>query len=111
MNNLKLTILLVTLFAICHSCQSYQHVSEQCSPKFSYVDETKKQIDVDSSVCFCRQYKFSQDFLGSIQNTSVDKPLSYCDRIIGFKDYAKTQSFWESVRLEINDSLGKMFED
>lgn len=96
-----LPLLLMMILSGCRS--NPRHISEQCSPVFVYVDESQKLIDVDSSFCSVRQYEFSLQRVGAINGTSSKRPLPYCDRCIGFRDYAATASFWERVRRAIQD--------
>lgn len=85
------------------------HVAEQCSPVFVYIDETRKLVDVDQSYCSVRQYEFSLNYVGPIQGTALKKSLTYCDRCVGFKNYAETATFWEEVRRSINKETKRVF--
>lgn len=99
----KLVLLTLTMpfLASLSSCQSLSHVSEQCSPVFVYIDETQKLIDADASFCSVRRYEFSQRYVGPVPGTMSKRPIQYCDRCVGFVDYADTASFWERVRQKI----------
>lgn len=98
MKNLIMLTMLATSLTACRS--TLEHVSEQCSPFIEFIDE--KTVDVDQSKCFCRKYKFSMNYVGPLSGTSEDKPLSYCNKVVGFKKYAETATFWELVRREIS---------
>jgi hypothetical protein len=92
---------LVTLITLC-SCRSVlYHKGEQCAPAFAYVDETQKLIDVDASYCSVREYEFALHRVGPINGSDSKKPLQYCDRCVGFKQYTDVATFWETVRQEI----------
>lgn len=100
----QLSLIVLTLSLV--SCRSttnlgLRKVSEQCSPVFVYVDESQKLIDVDKSYCNVREYEFSLNYVGSVAGTASKKPLPYCDRCVGFKKYADTATFWETVRQAI----------
>lgn len=99
MNKLPLILLMMNLVACLSGCRSsLYHKAEQCAPTFNYVDETRKLIDVDASYCSTRQYEFSLNHLGPVAGSEIKKPLPYCDRCVGFKNYADTVTFWERVR-------------
>jgi hypothetical protein len=55
-------------------------------------------MGADEQVCFCRQYHFGKNYVGPIAHTEKDHPIEYCDKIVGFKDYIETATFWERVR-------------
>jgi hypothetical protein len=94
---------LLFLLLIISSCRSVlYHKSEQCSPAFAYVDETKKLIDVDKSLCSVREYEFAVYRVGPMPGTDRVEPLPYCDRCVGFKKYSEVQTFWEQVRRAIS---------
>jgi hypothetical protein len=108
-----LSILLLTISIVClNGCRNYdlKFVGEQCSPVFSYVDETQKLIDVDKSYCNTRQYQINLQRVGPIQGTEAKKPIQYCDRCLGFKNYAQFVTFMETVRLKINEEAGQDFQ-
>lgn len=102
-------IILLLFMSVFVSCQSLEHTSENCSPIFVYTDETKKLIDADLSVCVCRKYKFSETYVGSLSGTSIRKPLNYCDKLLGFKDWAATTTFWEEARRSIQEDKSEKF--
>jgi hypothetical protein len=95
--------LLMMSFLVClSSCKDeLYHVAEQCAPAFAYVDETKKLIDADKSFCSVRKYEFSANHVGPLSGTDSKRPIDYCDRCVGFKNYAATATFWQRVRKEI----------
>lgn len=80
---------------------------EQCSPVFVYTDETQKLIDVDASYCNTRLYQKNINYVGPVQGSFLKKPLQYCDKCVGFKNYAKAATFWELVRREVSMKTGK----
>jgi hypothetical protein len=97
---MKTLVILVMLGALLTSCRdNLEHVAEQCSPFIVYSDE--RTIDVEASVCLCRQYKFSKDFVGPLPGSGFDKPLSYCNKIVGFPKYVEVATYWELVRRTI----------
>lgn len=95
-------MLTVTLAVSLSGCQTLSKTTEQCSPVFVYVDESKKLIDVDKSYCSVRQYEFDINHVGPIPGTTAKKSLPYCDRCVGFKKYASVATFWEKVRRELS---------
>jgi hypothetical protein len=97
MKTLAMLLMLATLLTSCRS--GLEHETEQCSPYFVYVDGGG--IDPQASVCFCRNYKFSRDYVGPIAGTDNDKPISYCHKMVGFPKYTETATFWEKVRRAI----------
>lgn len=100
-------LLMIPLIIFLNSCRSNEisYLGEQCSPVFSYVDDTKKFIDVDASYCNSRLYQMNIVRVGPVQGTTTKKPLSYCDRCVGFKDYDSFIGFAEEVRVEINGEI------
>ena len=84
---------------------------EQCSPVFVYTDETQKLIDVDASYCNTRLYQKNINYVGPVQGSFVKKPLQYCDKCVGFKEYTKAATFWELVRREINEDPRKISDE
>jgi predicted nucleic acid-binding Zn finger protein len=99
MKPLALILLATTLI----SCRStiLHYEGEQCSPFFVYADESQKIIDVDKSFCSCRLYEMNIDHVGSIVGTGNKKPLPYCHKLVGFKNYDELVTFAEEVRIEI----------
>jgi hypothetical protein len=84
------------------SCRTVMyHKSEQCAPAFVYVDESLKLIDAEKSICSVRDYEFALHRVGPVPGSEKIMPIQYCDRCVGFKDYAATATFWEQVRREI----------
>lgn len=106
----KLLLILLTILSA--SCRNYdlKFVGEQCSPVFAYVDETQKLIDADKSYCNTRQYQINLQRVGPIQGTELKKPIQYCDRCLGFKNYAQFVTFMETVRLKINEDASEDFQ-
>jgi hypothetical protein len=105
-------LLLILLLTTLQNCRNYdlKFVGEQCSPVFAYVDETQKLIDADKSYCNTRQYQINLQRVGPIQGTEAKKPIQYCDRCLGFKNYAQFVTFMETVRLKINEDASEYFE-
>lgn len=99
MKNLLLIMLMVSLNA-CRSGDLY-HSTEQCAPTFVYSDDSQKYIDSEKSFCSTRLYEFDINHVGPIPGSEAKKAISYCDRCVGFKNYADTASFWEIVRRRI----------
>jgi hypothetical protein len=97
-----LVVLSVFVFISCRSVD-LKYRGEQCSPVFVYVDETRKLIDADKSYCNTRMYEMNINRIGSIPESDLKKPISYCDRCTGFKQYSQAATFWELVRREINE--------
>jgi hypothetical protein len=88
------------------SCQSLEKVATQCQPFYVYTDETEKLIDADKSLCQCRLYRFSENYVGPIIGTTKDMPFSYCNKLIGnpIGEYAGVATFWEEVRRGISEN-------
>jgi hypothetical protein len=105
MKKLQSILLLTISLSFLESCQSpkLSMTGEQCSPVFVYTDETKKLIDADQSFCNVRQYEMSIYKVGSLPGTSAKKPIQYCDRCVGFKNYAEWATFWEEVRRSLDE--------
>lgn len=73
---------------------------EQCSPYFAYVEILGEQyIDTKESVCFCRQYRFSREYVGPI-GTTYDMPIEHCDKLIGHPPdaYGEVSAYYEKLR-------------
>lgn len=85
---MKSFLLLISLFLL-HSCQTNKHIAEQC------------MVDLLNKQCHCRSYEFSLERVGPLAGNFSAKSYMYCQRLVGFPDYADTASFWESVRKEI----------
>lgn len=103
----KMLVLLLSVFL--SGCESLQYKAEQCSPFFVYTDESKKMIDSDKSVCNCRQYEYSQAYVGPLSGTYQAKPLDYCNKVVGHKNQGAFAAFCEEVRIEVNKGIEKMF--
>ena len=87
---MNLILLVVSLFVIL-SCQNIEHVSEQCI------------VDMVNEKCLCRKYEFKKEHVGAIANSTVEHDLLYCEKLVGFKDYVETATFWELVRKQIKE--------
>ena len=99
-------VLILTL--ICLSCQTQPQSFEgtQCSPVFAYVDiDGKSYIDIEMSICNCRGYKVSRDYIGKTTD-SKPMPISKCNLINGYspKEYSALYNLMELVRSQINNS-------
>lgn len=112
MKKLLLILLMMSSLSFLEGCRSrdLKFVGEQCSPVFAYVDETEKLIDADKSYCNTRQYRIDLQRVGPIQGTEIKKPIQYCDRCLGFKNYAQFVTFMETVRLKINEDTSEDFQ-
>ena len=69
------------------------------------VIDGKKYIDIETSFCAERNYKYSIDFIGPTEKyRNVD--LFKCDRLTGYgpKPYVDNYNFLEDVRQEIRVS-------
>lgn len=70
------------------------------------VIEGKKYVDIENSICFCRDYKFSLGYVGPV-GVVRDEPYAYCKQMPGFPDWDKASAFWEIVRSKIANATGK----
>lgn len=113
-------LLLLALVA----CQSFpekdrRFTDEQCSVNFIYdlvqianqdgTAEPRYVIDESKSFCRCRRYRLSLKFIGPIANSSSDKPLRYCDKLIGETPviYGKKNEFLQSLRSDLEYAAGR----
>lgn len=110
MSKLLLSMLMMSLVSCRSEDLRLSFTGEQCSPVFSYVDETKKLIDVDKSYCNVRQYEMNINHVGALPGTDLKKPLPYCDRCTGFKKYADAATFWEKVRSAVVENANALFQ-
>lgn len=58
-------------------------------------------------------YHFGEDYVGETRNTTAWKePFEKCNKIIGWQpfDYSEVASFWESVRVYLNDRQKELRE-
>jgi hypothetical protein len=87
------SLAIVLLMFLLLSCRQESITVEQCSP---YMAEEE--------LCFCRQYRFSPEYVGPVKGSERDMPLSYCHKVVGFTatDYGKVASYWEQVRRAAN---------
>jgi hypothetical protein len=97
----RVLIALMMILVSCHSAD-LRHENQQCSPVFVYSDASNQFIDVAKSYCNVRDYQLNINYVGPVAGTEAKMPLPYCDRCVGFKDYAGFASFSEIVRREIN---------
>lgn len=105
MKKLLQTLLLTSFLGFLSSCQSgnLMMTGEQCSPVFVYADEGKKFIDAEKSFCNVRMYEMSIHKVGAVSGTNSKRPIDYCDRCVGFKEYSEWATFWEEVRRNLNE--------
>lgn len=93
---LTMTMLLGSSLSF-HSCVSRPTIAdtEQCSIVLAETLET--------SYCLCRQYRFSEAFVGAPTEEVFQFPVKKCDRLVGWEPetYAKVARFWEAVRFAI----------
>lgn len=96
------TLMIISGLCLNHGCQSpLELTTEQCSPVFAYVDQSKTIIDPIASYCTTRQYRFSAEQVGGIDGSVKMMPLAFCDRCVGFTDYGSVAAFWEKVRYQM----------
>lgn len=111
MRMLPLKLLTMSLAVFLSGCQSTSRdlafFGEQCSPVFAYTDETKKEIDVEKSYCVVRNYEMNIFRAGPVDGTTRRAQLSFCDRCVGTKNYARESAFKEKVRRAIAGDEGK----
>lgn len=67
------------------------------------VIEGKRYVDIDNSICFCRDYDFSVAYVGP-SGVVTDHPYEYCKQMPGFPEWDKPTAFWDIVRMKINNS-------
>lgn len=112
MGNLIRLVLLLILINCLSSCRGYPDINrklyvEQCSPYFE-VDHYGN-IDIIKSFCLCRKYKYSLEYMGGIENSTLYKPLIYCNKLIGnkTKDYLNLVNFLGDVKREIQEHINE----
>ena len=119
LKKLKLILILCPSLVLV-SCQNFpaknrKLITVQCTPILQYEtveilrdDLPSAEIIVDErkSVCRCKRYKYSLDFMGPIANSSNDMPLSACDRLIGNQpaSYNDVVNFLGDLRRDLQDA-------
>lgn len=95
-----LSLLILILISSLEGCRSQEvkYQGEQCSPVFVYTDASQSFIDVVKSYCNVREYEMDIHHVGPLPGTDHKRELQYCDRCMGFKDYASVITFAETVR-------------
>ena len=88
-------LMLLISFLSLAACQNAPTIrdTEQC---FVYLGETQ-----DESFCGCRQYRFSEDYVGVVPGSQpVLHPLDYCHKLIGWRpdEYLEVTNYWGEVR-------------
>lgn len=110
---MKLLALLILV-----SCQSFPQkdrklVFEQCGVIHAYENveisrdgapSAELIIDMRKSTCRCRRYKYSLVFVGPIADSSQDRPIEYCDRLIGSnpENYKAVTDFIQDLRADLD---------
>ena len=99
-------ILLLPLLMTLIACPSIPTVrdTEQRSPVFVYVEiDGKEYIDVESSMCLSRQYRFNSEMVGPVTK-SIAKSIKECDRVIGWHssvEYPLVYRYWDEIRVAL----------
>jgi hypothetical protein len=97
---------LILPLTICLSLFACQHVpkiedKEQCSPEIVLiVDGDRTYIDKELTVCRCRIYRRTPDYLGPV-GKSYHKDIMYCNKMVGERsdDYPAVNTFYNEIRL------------
>lgn len=84
-------LLLLTILTSFLSCTSNELTTVQCS------------VNLDEAQCFCRNYKFSKEYVGPVGSSWEDK-IERCHLMVGFPldKYSEVANFWEYTRQQIN---------
>lgn len=103
-------ILLMTSFQSCHEVDiSYE--GEQCAPFFVYKDSTEAEIDTAKSFCSVRMYEMNMDRVGSLPGTDSKRPIQYCQKCVGFKEYGGFADFASELRIEIVEQIKEAIKE
>ena len=70
------------------------------------VIEGKRYIDVEQTVCFCRDYKYSLGYVGPV-GVVRDESYDHCKQMPGFPKWEEPSAFWEIVRSKILTATGR----
>jgi hypothetical protein len=84
-------MLLLTIFPSCQSISYATHV-ERCV------------ILLTHNKCRCHTYEINEEYIGRI-GASYDKPLQYCDKLVGFTpvNWTELRSFVGELQREAQD--------
>lgn len=106
---IALAIILTTFL----SCRNVPEIDDQLQCSTFFVYETiggSEYIDVENSVCFCRLYRWSPEYVGPIADTTEERNIKECDRLIGHDavlSYPDVVNYYEAVRLFIHRNRKK----